>query len=286
MKSQQERQGERISISMPIQVFGTEITGQDFMEMTQTQVLCREGAAIVSTHRLAPMQQITVRNLATGAEAQARIIGEVSAKPDSRVYGIALLDPGFKLWNVNFPWTADSDKARSQRWLECNACQGRELASLTALEGDVFQANRQLTRSCKWCAEPTVWHLASHEASGDKRKLAEPPPKALAHAAAAATNAKPRASRKHARVKLKMTACVREPGFGIDDVVQVDNVSRGGLSFLSHNAYRPGALLEVAAPYMQGSENVFSLARVQRAQLLPDKQMNLYGVCWVKKSEL
>jgi len=284
MKSQQERQGERISIAMPIQVFGTEITGQDFMEMTQTQVLCREGAAIISTHRLAPMQQITVRNLATGTEAQARIIGEVSSKPDSRVYGIALIDPEFRLWNVNFPWPADSDKSRSQRWLECNVCRGRELASLTPLECDVFQANRHLTRPCKWCGEPTVWNLAAHEASGDKRKLSEPPPRVSARPAA--EPAKARASRKHARVKMKMTACVREPGFGIDDVVQVDNVSRSGISFLSHNAYRPGALLEIAAPYMQGSENVFSLARVQRVQLLPDRQMNLYGVCFVQKSEL
>ena len=284
MKALQERQSERISIAMPIQVFGTEITGQDFVEMTQTQVLCREGAAIVSSHRLAPMQQITVRNLATGAEAHARIIGEMSAKPDSRVYGIALLDPEFKLWNVNFPWSGDSDKARSERWLECNVCRGRELASLTALESDVFQATGNLTRSCKWCAEPTVWNLASHEATGDKRKLSEPPPKLAAQAAAAAP-AKSRASRKHARVQMKMTACVREPGFGLDDIVAVENVSRGGLSFWSHSAYRPGALLEVAAPYMKGSENVYTLARVQRVQFVPEKQLNLYGVSFVKKSE-
>ena len=115
-KAQQARQGNCISIAMPIQVFGTEITGQDFMEMTQTQVLCREGAAIISTHRLAPMQQIMVRNLATGAEAQARIIGEMSARPNSRVYGIALVDPEFKLWNINFP-SPDDDQTRSERWI-------------------------------------------------------------------------------------------------------------------------------------------------------------------------
>jgi len=284
MKALQERQGGRISIAMPIQVFGTEITGQDFMEMTQTQVLCREGAAIISTHRLAPMQQITVRNLATGAEAHARIIGEMSAKPDSRVYGIALLDPEFRLWNVNFPLVDEADEARSQRWLECNVCRGRELATLTALECDVFQACRNLTRSCKWCGEATVWNLAAHEATADRRKLSEPPPKLSAQPAK--EPAKTRASRQHARVKMKMTACVREPGFGIDDVVQVDNVSRSGISFFSRNAYRPGALLEIAAPYMNGAENVFSLARVKRAQFLPEKQMSLYGVCFVSKSEL
>ncbi len=283
MRVQQARHGERISIAMPIQVFGTEITGQDFMEMTETQILCRDGAAIISTHRLAPMQQITVRNLATGVEAHARIIGEMSAKPNSRVYGIALLEPDFKLWNVNFP-CADGDEQRSERWLECNVCQGRELASLTTLECDVFHANRQLTRSCKWCGEPTVWNLAAHEASGDRRKLCEPPPKVAA--AAAPEPEKTRAARKHPRVQMKMTACVREPGFGIDDLVQVENVSRGGLSFLSHNAYRPGALLEIAAPYMKGAENVFALARVQRVQLVPERQLNLYGVSFVKKSEL
>ncbi len=279
-----ERSGERISIAMPIQVFGTEITGQDFMEMTQTQVLCRDGAAIVSSHRLAPMQQITVLNLATGAEAPARIIGEMSSRPECRVYGIALLEPEFRLWNVNFPWSADSENARFERWLECNACQGRELASLTALECDVFQANRQITRSCKWCGEPTVWHLASHEATGDKRKLSEPPPKAALQPTP--DSSKERQSRKSARVQMKMAGCVREPGFGVDDFVQIDNVSRSGLSFFSSHAYRVGALLEVAAPYMKGAENVFSLARVRRVQPLPGKNLNLYGVSWVKKSEL
>lgn len=283
MKAQTEGQGERISIAMPIQVFGTEITGQDFMEMTQTQVLCRDGAAIISSHRLAPMQQITVRNLATGAEAPARIIGEMSSRPECRIYGIALLDPESGLWNVNFPWSADSENARFQRWLECNACEGRELASLSALECDVFQANRQLTRHCKRCGDHTVWHLASHEASGDKRKLAEPPARATVRPAADAP--KGRQSRKHTRVQMKMTGCVREPGFGVDDFVHVENISRGGLSFFSPNAYRPGALLEVAAPYMKGAENVFSLARVQRVQALPQKNLNLYGISFVKKSE-
>jgi hypothetical protein len=282
VKVQSERSGERISIAMPFQFFGTEITGQDFMEMTQTQVLCRDGATIVSSHRFAPMQQITVRNLATGVEAPARIIGEMYSRPECRVYGIALLDPEFRLWNINLPWSAVSENARFQRWLECNACQGRELAFLTALECDVFQANRQLTRRCEWCGEDTAWHLASHEATGDKRKLSEPPARAALQLPPDSSNERP--SRKNARVQTKMAGCVREPGFGTDDFVQIDNVSRGGLRFFSSNAYRPGALLEVAAPYMVGAENAFSPACVERVQALPGKNLNLYGVSFVKKT--
>ncbi|HMD31554.1 MAG TPA: PilZ domain-containing protein [Candidatus Acidoferrales bacterium] len=284
MKSQHERQGERISIAMPIQVFGTEITGRDFMEVTQTQVLCRDGASIILTHRLAPMQQITVRNVSTGVEAHARVIGEVSARPEARVYGITLLDSGIQLWNVNFPAGEAAVACPSQqRWLECNGCQGRELASLGTLECDVFQSSRSLTRHCKWCEQHTVWHLASHDAPADKRKLSEPPRTAQVPSVAEANPG--RSARKHDRVQMKLTACVREPGFGIDDFVQVENVSRGGLSFLSANAYRPGALIEVAAPYMKGAANVFTLARVKRSELQKDSNFKLYGAVYVKNSE-
>jgi len=280
MSAQQERQSERISIAMPIQVFGTEITGQDFMEVTQTRVLCRHGAAILLTHRLAPMQQITVRNVATGVEAPARVIGEVSSRPDARVYGISLLDSEVKLWDVNFP-AGDEEPAGSQRWLECNACEGRESASLGTLECDVLQANRCVTRHCKWCKEHTVWRLASHDASADKRRLAEPPRGACVQA----QPEKARSPRKHTRVQMKAAGCVREPGFGIDDFVQVDDVSRGGLSFVSANAYRPGSLLEVSAPYMKGAGNVFLLARVRRVDVLKDNLLKRYGVAFVKDSE-
>jgi len=279
MKAQLERQGERIAIAMPIQVFGTEITGQDFVEATQTRLLCRDGAAIVLTHRLAPMQQITVRNVATGVEAPARVIGEVSARPDARVYGIALLDGDAKLWNVNFPDEEEKASSASSRWLECNVCQARELASLGALECDVFQANRSLTRHCKWCGQHTVWHLASHEAPADKRVVSAPPPVVQA---APKTEEEARAARKHNRVQMKTSGCVREPGFGIDDYVQVEDMSRGGLSFVSANAYRNGALLHVAAPYMKGAENVFTLARVRRVETLKDPKFKRYGVGFVK----
>jgi hypothetical protein len=282
MKAQHERQGDRISIAMPIQVFGTEITGQDFVEMTQTRLLFRDGAAIELTHRLAPMQQITVRNLAMGTEAAARVIGEVSGRPNARVDGIALLDPEIKFWNVHFPGTRESQTSGSQRWLECGGCGGRELASLSMLECDVFQANRSLARHCKWCDEDTVWQLAAHEAPGDKRSSAEPPK--MKPAQPGAEPAKGRNTRKPAGVRMGMTACVHVPGYGTGQIVPVENVSRGGLSFLSAVGYGLNSLVEVAAPYMKGGDNVFSLARVKKVQVLPGKNLKLYSVSYVQNS--
>jgi len=280
MKAPQERLGDRISIAMPIQVFGTEITGQDFVEMTQTRILFRDGAAIELTHRLAPMQQITVRNMAMGTEAAARVIGEVSGRPNSRVYGIALLEPDIRFWNVNFPAESPAEASASQCWLECGGCAGRELANLSVIERDVFNASRKLTRHCKWCEQATVWQLASHEATGDKRSSAEPPKMNRVQAATGTPQA--RAARKHNRVQMKMTACIREPGFGTDEIVQVEDVSRGGLSFVSPNCYGLNTMIEVAAPYMKGGDNVFSFARIKRIEPHQDKNLKLYGASYLK----
>jgi hypothetical protein len=36
---------------------------------------------------------------------------------------------------------------------------------------------------------------------------------------------------------------------------------------------------------MKGADNMFSFARVQRVEILPDKKFKLYGISFVKNSE-
>jgi hypothetical protein len=145
------------SLVIPVHVFGTEITGRDFMEATEARLVCSQEAVIVLSHRMAPLQQITIRNVATGAEATARIIGQLGGGPDARLHGIALLDPAANLWSVNLP----PEPPCAPLYLECGACGLREHAALTRIERDVFQASGTLTHSCPRCCEATVWRLAS-----------------------------------------------------------------------------------------------------------------------------
>lgn len=274
-KIEQTRRSDRISIAVPIEVMGTEITGQDFCETTRTHLISRHGAAIVLQRPLAPFQQVTIRNLSNGKEAAAVVVGPMGGRPEGSVYGITLLDPQENLWNTNFP-----ESTVLGVLLECNACSQRELVYLDTIESEVFEANRKITRPCNRCAEPTVWHLAAHDLAKDQNSGFEKPepqaskPKNLVSGS--------RDNRKYPRVRMKIAACVLQPGFRSQEVVAVEDISRGGLSFRGANIYHVGSIIEVAAPYMAGGANVFVRARVVRVEKSADSKPNLYAVAYLK----
>jgi len=278
-KIDQTRRSDRISIALPVEVFGTEITGQDFFESTHTHLLSRYGAAIVLKSRLAPLQQVTIRNLGNGKEATAQVIGPMNGRPEGNVYGVTLLNPQANLWNINFPPISEAEKAVFRLLLECNACGQRELVYLDKLESEVFESQRKLTRSCNRCAEPTVWHLAAHDFAADRNAMLE---KLQPAAEKPKPDAARRNNRKHLRVRMKTEACVFQPGFGSEERVSVEDISRGGLSFRTANLYYLGSMIEVAAPYTPGAANVFIPARVVRIENRSDSKPRLYAVAYLR----
>jgi hypothetical protein len=280
-KIEQTRRTKRIFIALPVQVFGTEITGQDFFETTRTHLVSPHGAIIVLKRQLAPLQQVTIRNLGNGKEAAAQVIGPLGGRPEGNVYAFAVLHPRNNLWNVNFPAENEAENAVHRVAVECNACRQSELVSLDDLELAVFEANRKITRACARCGEPTVWHQALHgvaanpPAAGEQPQLNEHKPENGASGG--------RENRRHPRVRMKMTACVCQPGFGSEDMVAVEDISRGGLGFHSAKVYYTGSIIEVAAPYMPGAANVFVPARVVRFERGTGSDLPLYGVAYLKK---
>ena len=279
-KIEQTRRSDRIAIALPVEVFGTEVTGQDFFESTETHLLSRHGAAIVLKSRLAPLQQVTIRNLGNGKEATAQVIGPMGGRAEGSVYGFSLLNPQVNLWNINFPPISEAEKAVFRVLLECNACGQRELAYLDKLESEVFEANRKLTRPCCRCAEPTVWHLAAHDFAADRDAVLEKREPAAAKPKNGASSS--RNNRKHPRVRMKTTACIFQPGYGSEEIVRVEDISRGGLSFRTTNLYYLGTIIEVAAPFTAGAANVFIPARVVRVENRLDSKPRLYAVAYLK----
>jgi hypothetical protein len=274
------RRSDRVSIAIPVAVTGTEITGLDFVENTRTHLLSRHGAALVLSRKLAPMQQVIIRNLGSGGEATARIIGQMGGQADAYIYGVALLDTTLNFWKINFPDLSDSEQALFRLLLECGSCEDRELVYLGELESEVFEANRHITRYCNRCKDATVWQLAPHEITADPGGPPRGPAKV--RDAERMTPARSKNDRQHVRVQMKMVACVRQPGFQGEEQVEVENISRGGLSFLSSRTYFQGSNLEVAAPYNHGAANVFVPSRVVRVYKLPDKKTIQYGVAYIR----
>jgi len=271
----QTRRSDRISIALPVEVFGTEITGQDFCETTRTHLVTRHGAAIVLKRPLAPLQQVTIRNLSNGKEAAAEVVGPMGGRPEGSVYAISLLDHQLNLWNTTFP-----ESTVLGVHLQCNACGHHERLYLDAIESEVFEANQKLTRLCDRCAEPTVWHPVAQDCAEDRNApLAKPEP--LTSKPEGGTSGS-REDRKHPRVRMAIAACLMHPGFGAEEVVTVEDISRGGLSFRTANNYHLGSIVEVAAPYMAQAANVFVRARVVSVESRSDSKPRLCAVAYLK----
>ena len=263
----QARRSDRVSLSVPIYISGTAATGKPFTEKAEAIVISASGATIVVNRKLDPAQQISIHCPMTGKEANVRVVGQIKGHSPRHTYGVALLDPSVNLWDIDFLSAAESQNAFVRRLLECSRCQAREVAALNELEAEVFEVSHSLSRPCKQCNEWTLWGLVLHEAPTKYRVPGVPRHPAL----------RTRNERKHVRVHVKMTACIRRPGLG-EEVVRVENVSRSGFLFASPTIYKKGSWVEVAAPYLKGAGNVFLAARIVRTQEFRDKKLRKYGV--------
>ena len=151
---------------------------------------------------------------------------------------------------------------------------------LDELESEVFEANQQITRQCESCNEGTVWQRAPHDLPGGNDKTVAEQKKERAELRVWFSGTKN--DRKHVRVQMKISACIRQPGFQGEEVVPVMNISRGGLCFVSGSVYFPGSNLEVAAPFTKGAANVFVPSRVVRVEKLDSQKLTKYGVAYLR----
>ena len=78
-----------------------------------------------------------------------------------------------------------------------------------------------------------------------------------------------------------MKAYIRHAGFE-DEIVKVNDVSRGGFSFVSSKEYLEGSRIEVAVPYSGGKADIFVAARINRVQDLAGKGLTIYGAHYIQ----
>ena len=87
------RRSGRISKEVPVILLGTDTNGRVFSEETTTLVLSRHGAGILSHHKLAPDEILTLRQVGFNPEAEARLVGQMGQHGSAYVYGVEFADP-------------------------------------------------------------------------------------------------------------------------------------------------------------------------------------------------
>ena len=278
METTERRRSDRVSLFSAIRVRGNDAAGEAFSDVARTALVTLHGAAIVINRELEPNQQVSIRCYGMDTEAEARVVGKIEKLPDGLLYGVQFLDPTVNPWNIKFPASGPATVAAGRLLLQCGNCQRRELVYLDELELEVFGANQCLSRFCAACQTHSTWKATPQEeaAAEGGAAVAEE-----AGASLAELVPRPRNDRKYPRVRMKLKACIRHPELG-EEVVDCDDVSRGGISFTSTRQYAKDAPIEAAVPYLAGQANIFTRARIANLRPLKDeKGSTKYGVCYM-----
>lgn len=175
MPPDSRRRSSRIPRQLAIFLIGSDIEGRVFSEETKTVVLSRHGAGITSQYKLSAEQEIILRDVNSGTEAEARVVGQIGAQDYTYIYGVAFLDSTLNFWGLEFGELTDSEKEASRALLQCSSCELRETVEHTDLEADVFAINRSSVRYCKRCGSSTVWKQAPGEPATSRAPLPAKP---------------------------------------------------------------------------------------------------------------
>lgn len=260
------------NLQLPVEVIGADLYGQQFFETAQTLTIHRNGVSILLANKVAPDSEVIVRNPETNAEAIAFVIGQIREDSAGHVYGLAFLDASANPWEVQFPAPEPAKKFQ----LECGGCRSVGTFSLSDIELEIFEARRELERTCSTCNSSRIWRETTREVT--KKQPGNPPEQIPTPQSVASPIEE---HRKDRRTKMKMTACIRFSG--LEEVVACEDISKGGFRFIGRKEYPEGIRVEVSVPYTKSSNNMFSLASIKYVLKMPDGLFR-HGVSYTKTS--
>jgi PilZ domain-containing protein len=282
MASPAMRRSDRVSLTLLLEVSGTDSFNKEFKAPARTLLINRGGAVVVLDRELKAEQQIHLRRQAAHEAhraADVRVVGQLGREKDGYLYGVEILDAGTDLWGVEFPPLGGSEEAVARMLLECSYCRSREVAYLNELDLRGFETNRGIARHCKTCGVPSIWTQASHE---DEKKLAA---RARGHRGHDGKDGLPEGGEKRGRtrmrLKTRLTACVRQAGTD-DELAVCEDISPIGMCFRSKRRYDSQTQIQVAVPYAPDAANIFLPARIVYSEEMPKAGLFRHGTEYSK----
>ena len=264
------RRSDRVYLELRIQISGVDANGERFVELTQTLVVSRHGAKIISRHLLVPQQPLNLRCYKSGIETLARVVGQIGRADEAYYYGLEISDAQVNVWAIEFPSVAETEDAAGRVLLECIRCHAQEVVHLDVFALEVLLANQTLLRPCKQCPGQgnSLWKQAAVEEG-----------RQMAVSKIGVMPGRTSNERRDPRIALRVAVCIRHPEFGTE-LTTTENVSRGGFRFKSRRRYALGTIIEAALPYTPGAANIFAPAQVVYADEAPVEELYAHGVAY------
>ncbi len=256
-----QRTSHRVHYTVRLTISGMDNSGRSFSEPARTEIITRDGGMIITAATLTTGNEIRVRY--REQTAVARVVGLVGVRGDEMAYGIMFtLTPEGEFWGVHFPALTETGVGRTV--LECARCLARRVFELSEIEMMVLENLKVVSLQCPHCEAETLWQLPASLIEVELVEAELAIPRAKRSSAPRTAN-----DRKHARIAMKNTrACIRRRG-AKDEVVEVMDVSRGGVRFRTYIDYPNDTSVEIAVPYTEGGLNVFVPARIVRKNTHP-----------------
>jgi hypothetical protein len=256
------------SLQLPVEVIGADMYGQQFLELTHTLTIYRNGISLFLETELAPNAELIVRNPETSDEAISLVIGGIPAnKGGGEVYAVGFVDPSANPWRVP---DADGSETKSIE-LSCNQCHTKQSHALSEIEFESFQVSGESIHFCQTCDSAKIWKVPAGSAVPE---ISDTP-----HRDTELDEVPVGERRRNRRTSLKTVACIRFSGAEV--IVECEDVSKGGFRFTSRREYPVGTRIEAAVPYTKSSNNIFCVSGIIYCQKMPNGLFR-HGVTYVK----
>jgi hypothetical protein len=276
LREVEHRRSERLLITVPIRVEGMDKNGEKFTEETQTIVVNRQGARIYLKHPVSAGSSLLIATHSGNRSAKFRVVGPTQPPSgEGGEWGIECLDQNCNIWGIGFPPPSSADGVCTAL-LECRRCHGVKLSHLSMVEHDVLGTSGLLVKDCEACGRLTSW---GYKEPSVPLSTDDTPDVVAAASAGPAESPKASRRRSHNRVALQLPIRLRSFS-GTEEFIRTENVSRGGVCFITERNYEIGEVILVTCPYEKTGQNIEVRGQVVRRREMHGTGRKIYGVSY------
>ena len=269
LREVERRRSERLLITVPICVEGVDRSGEKFSEETRTLVINREGARIYLKRTVPAGTTLVITTKIGRRSGKFRVVGPTQpVSAGGSEWGIECQESTCDIWGIGFPPPSASEGVGAAL-IECRRCHTAKLVQLSLVEHEVLGTSGLLVKQCEACQRSTSWGY--RETTSIPEDPLTSPEGAVEHRTGA--------ERRHKRVALQLPIRVRS-FYGTEEFTRSENVSRGGICFVSDQNYEVGEILLVTCPFEKNGHNIEVRGQIVRRRELQGTGRNIYGVCY------
>ncbi len=279
----ERRRSDRIWLTIPVRVEGTDSNGQTFQCEGRAISLSRHGARVQIPRSLNKGQALRLKSPTGEYEEEFKVVASIvlPGEKDGE-YGVECLDEKANFWGIEFPISDKGETTGAKVLLECRKCETIALLPLMLSEVEALRAMGWVGKACQTCAAVSLWKYAQVGMSPDRALEAGQgltPQNSTAEPSDSDPSATESAARGHRRIYVLMPLGVRD-AHGSEELTRTENISKGGFCFTSEKQYQPGEVIIAVFPHDSAERKTELPAQIVREWPIEGSNRKLYGAAY------